>query len=154
MEVGDQLRPDAEERVPFDRRVVTVEDMGSQRLVSLGRDTEMQMRGPFEPPPESVHQSADRPVLRQEVALRSHGAETEPAVRAGAEPAAQVVLRLAVRNLVLVEPLAVGLPDLDQRPGDAPAVEVANDARPPAAPRRARRATGRPRRVSSGASSR
>src|SRR5690606_21181513 len=68
-------------------------------------------------------------------AVRGHGVAggldapvAEAAALVGGEGAAEVEVRLSVGLLVLVLPLAIGLPGLDRRPGDGLPVEIADPA--------------------------
>ena len=83
-------------------------------------------------PPERVaepaQQLSDRAVGGHRVAGRPDRPVVEPAIAAGGKTPRRLNSGCRSGCLVLVEPLRIGLPGLDHRPGDRPAVEIDHPA--------------------------
>ena len=110
-------------------RIVAIVNMRGDRLEPLCADNEMQMRGPVQRITCVSEQPAHRAVVRHAVSLRHDRPIAEAAIKICAKQATQIILRLQVGLLVLVEPLSIRLPGDDFGAGDRLAVKILHTRR-------------------------
>ena len=125
--VDDELLLDAEHDVAVEVVGALLEQVGDQRLVARHVDQEVHVRRAEVADVGSRDQVADRAVHRDRVAERRDGAHAVAAVLAGRVLGAQPGL-VDVGVLRLVEPVVVGLPQVEHRARHRGAVEVGHGA--------------------------
>src|ERR1700733_2866125 len=114
---NDQRRLDAADGVTGQVRIVVGEQLGDDALVAGGGGDDVNVGGPHVVTAGDREQLPYRAVRRYRVADGLDRPQVIAAVRAGPEPAAEVVVRLG-RVDVLVQAVAVGAPDVQDGTAD------------------------------------
>src|SRR5438477_4523795 len=103
-EIADQRVLDREHRIALQILVGSIEDMRRDRLVALGRYDKMNMRWPPGMPPGRLQHAPDRPVRRDGVVDRQHGADQVAPLGVAAELTPHVQF-VRVRVLRVIKPV-------------------------------------------------
>ncbi|MCY1296480.1 hypothetical protein D9M70_458670 [compost metagenome] len=103
--------------------------MGDDRVVSFGADDEMDMRRAIRVSAERTQKLPNRAVIRDRIEPGLRGSVPVFAGLICREDAAKVPVRLNALLLDVIETVVVGLPNVDQRPGNWLPIRVEDPAR-------------------------
>lgn len=106
--------------------IVGVVDMRRQSLEPLGGQDVVQMRGAMGMAAQLGKQLTNRTVIGNGIVFWPHSPEPVAAVGPRPEPPPQVEVGLKALLLNVIEPLVIGLPDIQLGPGDRRARQVAH----------------------------
>src|SRR5260370_6562569 len=115
--VADQRRAHAEDGVRLQVRIALTEDVGNERLVTLGEDHEVQMCRTPSMTAECLQHVADGSVVRNRIGLRNDRPELYRTIRFAAQNGSPP-RRFAFLVFHVVKAFTVAPPDLASPPRD------------------------------------
>ena len=118
LEVSDQRLFYAEDRIFGKIGTIGCKDMSDDRIVSGGRHNKMDVRSPVGMTPESAQQLAYGTIVGDGIVPRLHGFEPVFTVFVSRKHSTKVPVRLCAFLLNIIEAIIIGLPNINQSPGN------------------------------------
>src|SRR5258705_12315407 len=115
--VADQRRAHAEDGVRLQVRIALTEDVGNERLVTLGEDHEVQMCRTPSMTAECLQHIADGSVVRNRIGLRNDRPELYRTIRLAAQNGSTAGASEFI-PMHVVQAVSVAKAELDSRPAD------------------------------------